>query len=72
MTDSSEINTRLENLKKVRDTGVQTVKHGEALSTFRPLSEIEKIVGTLEQEKAAADGKSRKRVRLMFQSSKGL
>ncbi|TIW08084.1 MAG: hypothetical protein E5V66_28345 [Mesorhizobium sp.] len=72
MTDSATITTRLEALKKARDTGVLTVKHGEALTTFRSLSEIEKIISQLESDLAAANGTPRKRLRYGYQSSKGL
>lgn len=72
MTDSATIETRLEALKKARDTGVLTVKHGETLTTFRSLSEIEKIIAKLEGDLAEANGTTRKRVRYMYQSGKGL
>lgn len=72
MTDSATITIRLEALKKARDTGVLTVKHGETLTTFRSLAEIEKIIGQLEKELAIAAGTAKRRLRYMYQSGKGL
>lgn len=72
MTDSATITTRLEALKKARDTGVLTVKHGETLTTFRSLAEIQKIISQLEGDLAAANGTPRRRLRYAYQSSKGL
>jgi hypothetical protein len=72
MTDSTTITSRLEALKKARDTGVLTVKHGETLTTFRTLAEIEKIIASLEGDLAAANGTAKRRLRYMYQSGKGL
>ncbi|RUW70519.1 hypothetical protein [Mesorhizobium sp. M2A.F.Ca.ET.067.02.1.1] len=71
MADAATITTRLEQLKKARDTGVLTVKHGEALTTFRTLAEIEKIISQLESDLAAASGSPRKRLRYAYQSGRG-
>lgn len=72
MTDVSDMTARLEKLKKARDTGVLTVKHGETLTTFRTLAELERIIATLEGDIAAAGGTAKRRLRYMFQSGKGL
>lgn len=72
MATTSELQTRLEALKKARDTGVLTARQGDNLTTFRSLSEIERTIAALENEIAAAGGTSRRRVRYAYQSSKGL
>lgn len=72
MTDSATITTRLEALKKARDTGVLTVKHGETQTTFRSLAEIERIIAQLEGDLATVNGTARRRIRYMYQSGKGL
>lgn len=71
MADAATITTRLEALKKARDTGVLTVKHGETLTTFRSLAEIERIIKQLESDLAAAGGSPRKRLRYAYQSGRG-
>ncbi|RWC29832.1 MAG: hypothetical protein EOS70_23375 [Mesorhizobium sp.] len=71
MADAATITTRLEALKKARDTGVLTVKHGETLTTFRSLAEIEKIITSLEEDLAAANGTPKRRLRYAYQSGRG-
>jgi peptidoglycan hydrolase CwlO-like protein len=72
MTAAATITARIEKLKAARDTGVLTVKHGETLTTFRSLAEIEATIAKLESDLAAANGTSKRRVRYMYQSGKGL
>lgn len=72
MTTTAELQTRLDALKKARDTGVLTAKQGDNLTTFRSLSEIERTIAALEAEIASASGTPRRRVRYAYQSSKGL
>lgn len=72
MTTTAELQTRLDALKKARDTGVLTAKQGDNLTTFRSLSEIERTIAALENEIASADGTARRRVRYAYQSAKGL
>ncbi|TIN41382.1 MAG: hypothetical protein E5Y10_22845 [Mesorhizobium sp.] len=73
MADSpAQIAAYLANLKKARNTGVLTVKHGETLTTFRSLAEIKAIIADLEKDLAAANGTSKRRLRYMYQSGKGL
>jgi hypothetical protein len=67
---------RLAALKRARDSGVLTVRHGDTLTTFRTLAEIESIISSLESDlaAAAAGGGAGGRVRLRYprQTSKGL
>lgn len=72
MSDLTDAQARLAALKKARDSGVLTVKHGEEMVTYRSLSEIERIIAELEGEIAGLAGTSRRRVNYVFQSGKGL
>lgn len=67
----SELSDRLAALKKARDSGALIVKHGETMTTFRSLSEIERIIAELESEIAGLVTPQR-RIRYIFQSGKGL
>lgn len=72
MADTPEqIAAYLANLKKARNTGVLTVRHGETLTTFRSLSEIQDIIADLEKDLAAANGTSKRRVRYAYQIGRG-
>lgn len=71
MTTTTELSLRLVELRKARDSGVLTVRHGETLTTFRTLAEIDSIIADLEGEIAASTA-PRRRIRYLFQSGKGL
>ena len=71
MADAATITTRLEALKKARDTGVLTIEHGGTRTTFRSLAEIEKIIAQAEKDLAAANGTSKRRLRYAYQSGRG-
>ncbi len=66
--------TRLEALKRARDTGVLRVRHGDTSTTFRSLAEIDTIIHQLEGQVAvtAAPGGARTRIRYPIQFTKGL
>lgn len=72
MSSVSELTARLVALKKARDTGVLTVRHGDDSTTFRSVEEIERIIAALEIEIADLGGTTRRRVRYPYQSDKGL
>ncbi|RWH86436.1 MAG: hypothetical protein EOR77_21550 [Mesorhizobium sp.] len=42
--------TDIDAIKKAMATGVLTVKHGETLSTFRSMSEMERVLARMEAE----------------------
>lgn len=56
-------------LKKAIASGVLTVRHGETLTTFRSLAEMQEILAQMEAE---VSGTSRRRILYAYQSSKGL
>jgi hypothetical protein len=72
MTTTSELQTRLDALKKARDTGVLTARQGDNLTTFRSLSEVERTIAALEKAIAAAQGTVRGRIHYAYQRCKGL
>lgn len=72
MTTLSELQARLVSLKKARDSGALTVKHGDTLTTFRSLAEIERIIAALEAEINGLAETRPRRVRYAYQSGKGL
>lgn len=50
MATTSELEARLEALKKSRDSGALIVRHGETMTQFRSLAEIEAIIKALEAQ----------------------
>lgn len=74
MTELSEKQARLVRLKKARDSGALSTRHGEEAITFRSLAELNDIIAALEGEIAALDGTATtsRRVRYIMQSGKGL
>ncbi|MGR9252730.1 phage head-tail joining protein [Rhizobium leguminosarum] len=73
MADTVEtLTARRVAIVKARDSGVLTVKHGDEMTTFRSLSEMNRIVANLDAQIAALQGTQKKRVRYAYQSGKGL
>lgn len=64
--------TELAALKTARNSGVLTVRHGETLTTYRSLAEIDSIIAKIEAEIAADAGQRRRRVNYFVQTGKGL
>lgn len=69
-TDADEV-TLIE-LYGARDSGALIVRHGDTMTQFRSLSEMERIIAKLERRKAGANGTTRQRLFYPWQSSKGL
>lgn len=65
---SEQLQGRIDALRKARDSGVLIVRHGDEMTQFRSLAEIDKILGELENE---LSGRTRPRVSYIQQSSKG-
>lgn len=63
-----ELELRIAALRRARDSGVLIVRHGDEMTEFRSLAEIDKILGELENESA---GRTRPRVGYIIQSDKG-
>lgn len=73
MADTVEtLTARRTAIVKARDSGVLRVKHGDEETTFRSLSEMNRIVANLDQQIAALNGTQKTRVRYAYQSGKGL
>jgi hypothetical protein len=72
MTDLTDKQSRLAAVKKSRDTGVLTVRHGDQQTTFRSMAEIESIIAALEREIAGLQGTAVRGPRYIYQSGKGL
>lgn len=73
MADSAQtIETKLTAIRNARDSGVLTVKHGDELTTFRTLEEMNSIIRDLEGKLADASGTARRsRIRYPRQCTKG-
>lgn len=67
----TELQTRITALRKARDSGVLIVRHGDEMTQFRSLAELNKILADLESELATSQGTSRPRVKYISQSDKG-
>jgi hypothetical protein len=68
---------RLAALKAAKASGVLTVRHGDTMTTFRSLAEIDRIILSLEAEIASAPNgangaPARVRLRYPIQTTKGL
>lgn len=70
---ASELQARLDALKKARDSGVLTIRQDNTSTTFRSLAEIERTIAALEGDIVALSSTStRKRSLKAYQISKGL
>ena len=67
----SQLQIRIDALRKARDSGVLMVRHGDELTQFRTLAEMDKILADLEADLATTQGTKKSRVRYISQSDKG-
>lgn len=67
----SQIQARIDAIRKARDSGVLMVRHGDTSTQFRSLAEMDKIISDLEAELAHAQGVVKSRVKYIRQSDKG-
>ena len=58
MASISELEARLERLKKARASGVLSVRHGDTTTTYRSLDELTRAIGLVEQEIDQAGGRN--------------
>lgn len=74
MTELSDKQARLARLKKARDSGALSTRHGEESITFRSLAELNSIISSLEGEIAGLSDPTTvpRRMRYLYQSGKGL
>lgn len=66
------LQSRLAAIRKAYHTGVLTVTHGDVTTSYRSLQAMEKIISSLEGEIANVEGRTRRKVRYLYQSGKGL
>ena len=71
MATLTELQTKLTAIKNARYSGVLTVRHGDTSTTFRSISEMDRIISGLEKEIAELSGTKRRRVRYVTQTNKG-
>ena len=72
MSEQTDKQARLDALRKARDSGVLIVRHGDTMTEFRSLSAISQIIRDIESEISILAGKTRRKVRYIYQPSKGL
>jgi hypothetical protein len=71
LLSQTQIQTRIDALRKARDTGALIARHRDPSTQFRSLKEIESILADLEQQLATLQDTTRPRVRYFRQDSKG-
>lgn len=72
MATADELTARIEKLKKARGSGVLTVRHGDQMTTFRSVAEMNVAIAADEQELAALNGSVRLVRTYRIVSDKGL
>jgi superfamily I DNA and RNA helicase len=74
MTELTVKQAKLAQLKNVRDSGVSALRSGDNRVDYRSMAEVNQAISALEAEIAALDGtaSSRRRVRYIYQTGKGL
>lgn len=65
--DSATATALAAELEKAIASGVLTVRHGDTMTTFRSLDEMQRILDGLQQQA----GTTRTRVRYVWQTSRG-
>ena len=72
MAELATLQAQLAAIQKARNSGVLTVTHGDTSTTFRSLSDMDKIIGSLKDQISAAGNTTRRKVRRIYQTGKGL
>ncbi len=68
----AQLESRLAAIRKAYHSGVLTVTHGDTTTTYRSLEAMERIMARLEGEIGGLAGTTRRRVRYLYQTDKGL
>lgn len=68
---ATQIQARLDAIRKARDTGALIVRHGDTSTQFRSLAEMDQIIASLQRELDNANGVKRSRINYIEQQSKG-
>lgn len=74
MSELTDKQARLAQLIKVRDSGVAGIRSGDNRVEYRTMAEVMQAIAALEADIANLDGtsSSRRRVRYIYQTGKGL
>lgn len=56
MASLSDLQTRLDRLRKMRASGVLSLSHGDTRTEFRTMDELTRAIGYVQDEIAAAGG----------------
>lgn len=72
MTTLATLQAQLSAIETARASGVLTVQHGDTSTTFRNLSDMDRIIASLKNQIADAGGTTRRKVRFLYQTCKGL
>lgn len=73
MASEAEIQARIDSLEAAMAAGVTTVTHNGTTTTYRSVIEMQRVLSWLKGEKVKAAGSAtRKRLRYLRQSGKGL
>lgn len=69
---ATDLQSRIDSLRKARDSGVLMVRHEQEITQFRSLAEMNAILASLEAELATSQETAAKpRVRYVSQDTKG-
>jgi hypothetical protein len=72
MSTAGELTARIATLKKMRGSGVLSLRHGEEMTTFRSVEEINAAIAADERELAGISGQAKIVRRFNFVPCKGL
>lgn len=67
----SQLQQRIAAIRAARDSGVQSVRHGDTQTIWRSLADVNEIIASLENQLAKLQGRKRSRVNYITQTSKG-
>ncbi len=68
---ATQIQARIDAIRKARDTGVLIVRHGDTSTQFRSLAEMDQIISSLQRELNGVNGTAKSRVNYIEQRTKG-
>ena len=68
----TEIQTRIDTLRRAMASGILTVRHGNTTTTWRSIEELQSVIDSLQAQLNAATGTGRSRVNYIVQNTKDL
>lgn len=72
MTELTDLQAQLVRLRKARSSGLRSVQHGDTRTEYKSDAEMAAAIAALEQQISGLEGTTRRRVRYIYESSKGL